>query len=898
MVYVVLLIAGDKSTNPAGKNLLRTKYEKYLKKQLVTVSPNIRESGKNHEPDQPDMATLQDFFMTLDPELGYVPRERLLKNYKTIHELKGSQSGKSSSLLQWSAVPANIGGRTRAIMWDPNDPDHKKVWAGGVTGGLWYRNDITGNLSLWQPVNDFWSSLNISCMTFDPNNPMIFYVGTGEAQTAIITYRESSGTGDGIWKSTDGGITWSLLETTLGFEYVTDIRVRDEDGTSVIYAGVTSGVYKGTNHSSDPSDGLFRSADGGLTWEQVLPDIPGYGEPYSVADIDIGADGRLYVGTMQNVDTKGGATILYTDDGTPGTWTVYNYYVGIIQNHPTYNIPSRVILSCAPSNEDVVYAVIAAGYVDGFKRYKARYILKSSNKGETWIQKNIPDEDWATIAWHALLLKVNPNNSSKLFTGGKDMWASTNSGAGWDRISDWTKLYTGGGDDYVHCDQHALEFKPGSSGTFMISTDGGVFYTTTGTNSQPVFQEKNQGYNTLQFYTCDIHPLSGTSMFLGGLQDNGTMHYQYNPLSINSVIDNGDGAFCGYDENEPNIWITSVYYNQYTIFFNGTEFKYLDYDNGIFINPADYDSKNNILYSNAVDFFGGSPNTILRTKGIPYFPTEEYLDLQTGTNVYFSHIKVSKWSPPGATNLFLGTQTGRVYKVTNAHSNPVVHEITGSGFPLAYVSCVAVGETEQDLLVTFSNFGVVSVWLTTNGGMTWKNVEGNLPDMPVRWAIFHPGNYEQALLATELGVWSTIGINDEEVAWTQEPEGFANVRVDMLKLRNADYTLLAATHGRGFYTANYPVISTVSVNHDAGCEFSVFPNPSAGVINIIIPDRISLSASVRIFNISGMEVFNNTLKLSENQRVYQISLYDFPKGVYYINLISEDKKYHSKFIKE
>lgn len=898
MVFVTLLLAGDHETIPGDQTCKRINYEKFLKEKLLPFEKYSAGKVKIHEPDQPDVASMQDFFMTVDPELGYIPKERLSKAYRELRNNRAFKSGNSNSSLQWSEVPSDIGGRTRAIMWDPNDPNHKKVWAGGVTGGLWYRENITSNSSDWQPVNDFWSSLNISCMTYDPNNPLILYVGTGEAQTALITYRESSGVGDGIWKSIDGGITWSLLENTLFFEYVTDIRVRDEDGASVIYAGVTSGVYKGTIHQSDPSDGLFRSEDGGSTWEQVLPNIPGYGEPYSVADIDIGVDGRLYVGTMQNVDIKGGATILYTDDGTPGSWVVFNNYVNIIQNHPTYNIPSRVIIATAPSNENVVYAAVAAGFNEGFLSYRCRYILKSSNKGQTWIQKNIPEDDYAKIAWHSLLLAVDPNNSSDIFTGGKDLWASTNSGSGWDQISDWTKLYTGGGDNYVHCDQHLLEFKPGSSSTFLVSTDGGVFYTSTGNNTQPVFIEKNQGYNTLQFYTCDIHPLSGSAKYLGGLQDNGTLLYQNAPLSINNIVDNGDGSFCGFDENEPNIWITSVYYNQYTVFLNDNEFKYLDYDNGIFINPADYDSKNNILYANAVDFFGGTPNTLLRVKGIPYNPVEQYISLQTGSNVYFSVVKVSPWSPVGTSTLFLGTQTGRVFRVTNAHASPVVTEITFDDFPVGYVSCIAVGQSEQDILVTFSNFGVESVWLTYDGGMTWISVEGNLPDIPVRWAVFHPDNYEQVLVATELGVWSTIGINDNEVLWTQEPDGLANVRVDMLKMRNVDNTLLAATHGRGLYTSEYDAISTVQVGEDVKEGVKVFPNPTEDIINVRIPSIVSKSVLVKVHDASGRIVFEKYIKPEKENSTLQFRLNGQPCGIYYLTIITGDQKYFGKVIKK
>jgi len=897
-VSMILVVTGTALFYHNNHSDQRKKYEQFLKENMAAI-PKYADEGQKEEKgaDQPEMAAIQDYFATLDPALGYVPRERLQQAYQ---ETRANQKNnfKATGSLEWSGTSSDMGGRTRAIMWDPNDPAGKKVWAGGVTGGLWYRNDITNDQSLWQPVNDFWSSLNISCITFDPNDPMTFYIGTGEAQTAVYIYRESSGIGEGIWKSTDGGQSWNLLETTLNFEYVTDVRVRNENGSSVIYAGVASGLYKGTVHQSDPSDGLFRSEDGGLSWEQVLPDIPGYGAPYAVADIEIAADGRIYVGTMQNVDIEGGATILYSDEGTPGAWVVYDDYVAIIQSNSSYYIPARVMLSCAPSDASIVYAAIAAGYTDGFNYYRGRYIIKTTNKGETWNQIILPASDWSTLAWHALIIRVDPNNPNRIFTGGLDLWKTSNGGSNWSHISDWSLMYYGGGDEYLHADQHALEFKPSSSDEFICSNDGGVFYTSSATSSSPVFEQKNQGYNTLQFYTCDMSPQAGAPMYVGGLQDNGTLLYQNAPLSIFDMIDGGDGAFCFFDKDVTNLWISSVYYNRYSVFLDGGLYDYLDYYSGIFVNPADYDSKNNTLYANAVDFFGNSPNTILRVSGIGSNSNGNYIGLQTGTDVYYSHIKVSLVSPQLSTHLFIGTQTGQVFKVVNAQSSPVVTEITGSNFPVAYVSCVAVGQTEDDLLVCFSNYGVQSVWLTNDGGETWSDVEGNLPDIPVRWAIFHPQNDGQALLATELGVWSTTELNNENVTWVQDINGLANVRVDMLQLRQSDNMVLAATHGRGFFTCEYLLDPYVSIAESETAKLSVYPNPSSGIFNVQIPDVKSGKVEIGVFDVSGKEVYSTMVSMDSGIQNNQINLSNQPKGNYILKMIVAGKLYSEKIVVE
>ena len=286
----------------------------------------------------------------------------------------------------------------------------------------------------------------------------------------------------------------------------------------------------------------------------------------------------------------------------------------------------------------------------------------------------------------------------------------------------------------------------------------------------------------------------------------------------------------------------------------------------------------------------------MRISGIGTTSNGNFIGLQTNTDVYYSHIKVSPVSPLLSTHLFIGTQTGQVFKVINAQSSPVVSEITGADFPAAYVSCIAVGQTEDDLLVCFSNYGVPSVWLTSDGGESWRNVEGNLPDIPVRWAIYHPANDGQALLATELGVWSTTELNNEEVTWVQDINGLANVRVDMLQLRPSDNMVLAASHGRGFFTAEYLLDPYVSVAEEETVKISVYPNPSTGIFNVLLPAIKSGMAEIQVYNVSGREVYSSDISAGSNSQNHQINLLNQPKGNYILKMILDGKSYSEKVV--
>jgi len=790
----------------------RTRYEKFLLSQYQIIPNHSEEELKEiPKPEHPHMATFQNHFMSLDPALGYVPTDRLHEAFLRTREIQDELSDRE---IIWENVPSNMGGRTRAIMFDPNDEDYKRVWAGGVTGGLWYNNDITNSASEWNATGDFWDNLSVSKIIYDPASPEIFYVATGEANTALITYRESSSRGIGIWRSIEAGDpdSWEILSSTIGFEYVTDIAIKVTNNVSEIYASVVSGTYQGQDHESSPSEGLFRSLDNGETWEQVLPNIPGTNTPYSPSDIEITSSGKIFIGTMKNLNGDGGATILSSLTGDINSWTINSNYQNMIEQSSSNNIPGRVVLSSCQSAPDVLYAAIGSGFINnmGFNLSYGNYLIKSLDAGDSWNLINLPTSngnDWASLAWHALEIEVSPEDPQTVFIGGLELYKSTNGGNSWSNLSDWDLMYYGGGDRYIHADIHQVAFQPNNNNVIAITSDGGIFFSNNALSNNPIFTERNQGYNTLQFYTGDISFENQSTDFVGGLQDNGTLLYQDEALDINDMVTGGDGAFCFFDDDEP-ILITSTYYNAwYFINLETYDYSYENANSGVFINPSDYDSQNNTIYANKVRFNGSQSNRIIKISNIPDQPNTETINLNTGTSVYFSALELSPFSLPSSTTLFIGSQSGRLYKIDNINSNSSTIEIGSSLFPTANISSIDVGMNEDELLVTFSNYGVSSIWITSDGGDNWIEKEANLPDMPIRWGLLHPDDSNFALIATEIGVWKTSNLHEANTTWIPSTSGLANVRVDMLSMRDSDNMVLAASHGRGLFYGEFNAVT-------------------------------------------------------------------------------------------
>jgi hypothetical protein len=178
-----------------------------------------------------------------------------------------------------------------------------------------------------------------------------------------------------------------------------------------------------------------------------------------------------------------------------------------------------------------------------------------------------------------------------------------------------------------------------------------------------------------------------------------------------------------------------------------------------------------------------------------------------------------KVDPNTPTTIYVGNDNGKVFKITGANTGSSISSTdispSGTGAPAnGYVSSieVEVGNSNH-MLMTVSNYGLNSVWETTNGGSSWTSIEGNLPDMPIRWITFSPSSNDAAFVATELGVWATNDLNGSSTSWAPTTPEFAKVRTDMIKFRASDKQLLAVTHGRGLFTGS---LTSCAANYSGG----------------------------------------------------------------------------------
>jgi len=775
-----------------------------------------------------------------------------------------SRSG-NFTIQNWvSRGPYNISGRSRAFGVDV--ADENILLCGAISGGMWRSTDqgIT-----WLKTTDPAQLHSISCLAQDTRagKTNIWYYGTGEYRGNSASIPAAPYRGDGIFKSTDNGLSWDQLASTASntphifdsiFDYVWNIAIDPSNAAG-------DEVYAATYGS------ITRSTDGGQTWLTVLG---GISNNSGYTDVAVTPGGVVYATLSSPGFTNG---IFRSPDGvnwtdiTPAGW-------------PSSFL--RIVIGFAPSNENVVYLLAQTGGVgvNDHSFWKYTYISgNGAGSGGTWENRsaNLPNPNntasgryFESYSSYCQVVDVHPNNENVVYIGGIDLYRSNDGFASSSQIT-WVGGWQYENNYDHHADQHSLFFLPSNPHAMYSTHDGGLSYTGNNMSNNVTWTGLNEGFVTSQFYALAIdHCTSGNEIVVGGMQDNGTWFTN----SSNSTdpwveLQGGDGAYCAIAENR------SYYYLSYQ---NGYIMRRIVDDNGnviewtrvdpaggggyLFINPFTLDPNNTdmmyvaggtTLWRNsdltAIPPFSGNPATINWTQFTNAAVTSTITAVaaaQTPTNrVYF------------------GTGTGQVYRIDDAHiGNPTSVNISGVNFPGgAYVSNISIDPTDGDkVIVVFSNYQVLSIFKTDDSGSSWTPVSGNLEEYSngagngpsVRWVGILPlsGGTTAYFAATSTGLYSTQQLNGMSTSWVQEGAyTIGNVVVDMVKTRQSDGLVAVASHGGGIYSNNV-ITGIVEASDVLPEKFALsqnYPNPFNPTTNI----RFGISdlglVELKIYDING-----------------------------------------------
>jgi photosystem II stability/assembly factor-like uncharacterized protein len=632
----------------------------------------------------------------------------------------------------WSGSD-NASGRVVSIAVDPTNP--ARVYIGSASGGVWKTTNSGGS---WAPLTDELSILTHGAVAIDPTNPSVIYAGTGE-------YSSGSG-GDGLFKSLDGGASWTRVATTAQVgDSTSRIIVDPQDPQRVFLAG---------------GAGCFRSTDGGATWSQRLGG--------SCSDLALNPvnpqivyAGRANDGVYRSLD--GGNTF-------SKVWP-----------SPANSNTRRIALSLCASTPSTIYCAITnpSNGLLGFYR--------STNDGANWTQlTNTPDFP-SPQGWYDLAVAVSPTDPNLVFCGGvSPEYAPAGIIRSTDGGSTWTETMAGGEDRFVHPDVQTLAFGP--DGALWVGCDGGVWRST---NNGATWINCNATLTLAQNYALAPHP-TDTGRMIGGTQDNGTI--QRTTSNAWPQIFSGDGGYAAYDASNPaRRYVTYVYLSVYRQFAGNTTEISGPWGNDPrnFISPL-------IMDPNSPQTLLGGTNRVWRTTNADSTHTWAAI---SGTDVsgggVLNTIAVARGAP---NTIYTGSSSGRVYVTTNGST--WVNRT--AGLPSGDVSDIEISPTDPaTAYATFYNTSGGRIFRTVNAGQSWANMTGTLPAgvsvkcIALDWRSATPGMW----VGSGAGVYSSY---DGGATWAKDGSDLPNVIVDDLLINPATSTLTAGTYGRGTWRLTLP----------------------------------------------------------------------------------------------
>ncbi len=711
---------------------------------------------------------------------------------------KDKNTGSMTSTITW--VSANqqgmfynrtganyISGRTNSIAFHPTNP--LIMYIGAAQGGVWKTTD--GGVT-WAVLTDGLPNMACGDIAVDPNNPSVLYLGTGE-----LNYSLDSFYGNGLYKSIDGGATWLQVGTSAATGSRFSQIAIDHTNSNIVYAAGSLGVYKSTN--------------AGLNWTSTAS-----GSNANCVIINPTNTQIIYT-TVGG--TNAGVVKKSTDAGA--TWTTL-----------AGGLPSgmgRVQLAMAPTDVNSIYASIAtpAGALLG--------VYKTSDGGTTWILQSSTPNYLGGQGWYDNAIVVNPTSATSILAGGLDIYSSVNSGVTMTKRTDWASVTSS---NFSHADIHCLRY---NNGVLFCGSDGGVYKST---DNGVTWTDLNHMLSTLQYQGADYDPTNIAKLY-GGCQDN-DKEYSTDGGADWIQRTTGDGGYTIVDPVNP-LYIYGQYVNGSLERSNNgglgfTEVHPTGSTGGLFYNPYEMapGDHNTIVYGQADLWKTSNAQTCTSGSGWTQIAT---------TSVIGGSVSAIGISAQNTSKIYIGTSNGKIEVTTDNGATWT----TTNGNP--YVTDLAVDITND--AVCYASLGganATHVLKTTNYGVNWVNITNNLPNIAANSITLRTTNPRMIFAGTDMGVYQSA---DDGLTWVSFSTGMPTAQIYDLKYKEGPAILLAVTHGRGCWTFN--IAGIIGINNYSGVvkDFKLnqnYPNPfnPSTLIAFDIPKESKVKLTV--YDILGNEV--------------------------------------------
>lgn len=668
----------------------------------------------------------------------------------------------------WQEVgPTNVGGRTTSIVVDPGNVD--RLWVGAAGGGVWFSEN--GGAS-WTAQWHAEPTLNIGALCLAPGSCDLLYCGTGEANLSADSHA-----GVGLYRSLDCGRHWHLLASAemQGLpRRIGRIAVDPFDSNRILVAGV--------GHRAADARGLFVSTDAGASWSQVGGL---FAAPFQCHEVVFhpSQSGTIYA----TIDAAGMSSGIWRSTDVGVTWT--HLHSGL----PDPSLVRRISLAIAPSDPRVIYAQVAAigGAVEG--------VYRSANGGDTWTSIGGSHFSSERQMNYNNTISVDPTDPAVVVCGGVDLHRTKNGGQTWKRITRW--FATRGVDrDYAHADQHGIVHPVGQSGLLYAVNDGGLDVSVDGGDR---WENRSAGLATNMFYDLAC-AATDANFYGGGMQDNGTWLTADGTPGGFFETTGGDGGFCAIDPNDALHLFTSSQFMRVNRFRSSDGW-------------AQNIGPNETGDRPWMAFIAMDPNRPSRVfvasqriwrssdDGATWSDVSGILDGSFVTCIEISRADTDR--------IYVGTENGGIFKSENGGTS-WSGNIASSMLPGRTVTRLRTPASDAAVVyATVANFGNSHLFRTTDGGLTWQDLDGgNLPDVPHHGLAIPSADAEILYVGNDAGVFVST---DAGATWNNLTGNLPTVIVVDLVLHEPSATLFAATYGRSTWR-----LDISSVERSPGCRSS------------------------------------------------------------------------------